>query len=90
LEVGKTVEFSLFIAGMRIFVKTLTTIITLNVSSNMPTFTVKQLIEEKEGYPTCEQRLVFSGRLLEDEPILANYNVQPESTLHLIVRMRGY
>jgi hypothetical protein len=80
----------LFIGGMRIFVETIfRKIISLYVSANMPTLIIKQLIKEETGYPTCQQGLISSGRLFQDETILADYTVQRESTLQLIERMRG-
>ena len=95
LVVSSALSLSYFLLGddfdiMLIKVKTLTgKEIEIDIEPTDKVERIKERVEEKEGIPPPQQRLIFSGKQMNDERTAADYKVQGGSVLHLVLALRG-
>ena len=85
-DVTYTAKYTVFTKQFTVFVKTTTgkTITANGVSGDTTVAELKDMVVEESGIPAAEQRLIFAGKEMENEKTLADYNIQKESTLHVV------
>lgn len=92
-EGGEKVNYSKLVGlrgGMQVFVKTLSgKTISVECEPDESIESLKEKIMAKEGVPPDQQRIIFGGKQLDAQKNLSDYDIDDDSTLHLVLRLRG-
>lgn len=72
----------------KLYCRTTVSLVRLSLSTTL-VIKLKEDIQDRTGIPPETQRLIYAGKQLEDERTLGEYNIESESTLHMVLRVPG-
>lgn len=75
---------------MEINVKSIDNSFKLDINGNTTIYEIKSMVREKDGIPEDQLRVIFAGKLLEDDKTAADYDIADDSTIHMVLRLRDH